>query len=103
MEEGTDMSDYFLATAGHMILSVYSDHLHRNNGSHLELGVANKAVWQRRWKHIKNLCVKLYDAPRGCIMHHFVQQPTAELKGVQTRGWNSEHPLVFASIILPMT
>ena len=27
---------------------------------------------------------------------------TEKLKGVRSRGWNSEHPLVFESFILPM-
>ena len=36
--------------------------------------------------------------PVGC---HFVKRLTVELKGLRTRDWNSGHPLVFASFILP--
>ena len=32
-----------------------------------------------------------------------MQRLMAETKGVRTRGWNYERPLVFAAVILPMT
>ena len=40
--------------------------------------------------------------PQGHIRHRFVQQLTMETKGLRTRGWNYELPLVFADVLLPM-
>ena len=46
MEEGSELGGYHLNTADHMIFSVYSEHLHRNDVTHLDGDVSNDVVWK---------------------------------------------------------
>ena len=46
--------------------------------------------------------MRWYDVPQGRIGSRFVQRLAAELKEVRTRGLNSQCPLVFAAVVLPM-
>ena len=85
-----------------MILSVYGGHLHSNYFTHLDGVVAGDAMWQSHWRHIRNLPMMWHDVPQGRIGRRFVQRLESELKGVRTRGFNYEHPLVFAAVILSM-
>ena len=77
-----------------MICPAYNNHLHCNSGTHLDGGVDNDTVWQRRWQRIKNLPMTWYDIPQVHIGRRFVQWMTMVIKGVRTRVCNSEHPLI---------
>ena len=47
IEEGTDLGGYHLTAVDRMILSLYGDHVHRNNGTHLDGGVVGDRMWQQ--------------------------------------------------------
>ena len=47
IEEGADMGGYHLPGLDHMIISVYGDHLHRNNCTQFDGCVVGDAMWQR--------------------------------------------------------
>ena len=85
-----------------MICVVYSEHLHRNYVTHLGIGVADHVVWQRCWKHIKNLPMRWYNLPLGRLHCRFVKRLVAKIKGVQLRDWNIEYPIVFVAVTLPI-
>ena len=85
----------------HIICSIYGDHLQCNDITHLDGGVTDDAVWHNCWRRIRNLPTKWYDTPQGCTGRRFVQWMMVELKGVWTKFWNSDRPLVFADVVLP--
>ena len=66
------MGGYRLTTAYRMIQSVYGNHLHHNNGTHLDGGGADDVVWQCCWHHIGNLPMRCYHAPQGRVGSRFV-------------------------------
>ena len=82
MEEGAGLGGYRLNTPDNMIRSVYSDHLHHNEGTHLDGGVVINAMWQHRWWLIGNPPIRWYDMLQGRIGRQFLQRPTTEIKGV---------------------
>jgi hypothetical protein len=44
-----------------------------------------------------------YAAPKGTVGRRFVATLAKEFRGVKTRDWNSERPLVFVSVVLQTT
>ena len=81
-ENRDDMGGYHLTVADHIICLVYSEHLHRNNGSHLNRGVAKNAVWQHQWWRIVNIPMRWCDALLACMGKCLDKRLTAELKEV---------------------
>ena len=47
--------------------------------------------------------MRWYNVSIGLVERLFVKQLMADLKGVRTRGWNSENSLVIVAIPLPTT
>ena len=82
---------------------VYGNHLHCNDGTNIGGGVSEDAAWQRHLRRIKNLPMRWYYVPLGRVGSRFVKWLTEELKGLWTIKWNSDHPLVFASIKITAT
>ena len=80
--------------------AVYGDTIHRNDGRHLDSGIANDAVWQARYDAVVANPHQLYLPPQGKIGAEVVSLMTAELRGVRERKWNSERPLVLLACIL---
>ena len=60
MEEGAELGDYRLTAADHMICSIYGDHPHHNDVTHLYEGFLNNAVWQHHWRRIRNFYMRWY-------------------------------------------
>ena len=83
-----------------MLKGVYGDFLHHNNGSHLDGGVADDAIWQRRWRQLAAQSASWYAMPSGAVGRRFTAILDAEWRGVLGRSWNFERPLVFAHIVL---
>ena len=44
-EEGSEPGGYCLTAADHMIRSLYGEHLHQNDVTHIDGGMSNNAVW----------------------------------------------------------
>ena len=80
--------------------AVYGDTIHRNDGRHLDGGIANDAVWQARYDAVVANPHQLYLPPQGKIGAEVVSLMTSELRGVRERKWNSERPLVLLACIL---
>ena len=79
---------------------VFGDTIHRNDGRHLDGGIADNQCWQRRYDTVVANTHTLYLPPQGRIGAAVITQFAAELRGVRERKWNSERPLTFAACIL---
>ena len=51
-----------------MIFMIYGDHLYCNNETRLDKDVADDAVWQNWWQHIRNLKMVCYNILLGYKM-----------------------------------
>jgi len=99
-EEGADLPGYTSTEADRLLDTVYGDHPHANDGRHMDGGISDDAAFQRRWKRVAQLPTSHYKVPKGPVGKRFVKILTQELRGVRTRQWNSEKPLLFAAVIL---
>ena len=45
-EAGADLQGHRLTPCDHKLRSVYGDHVHRNDGTHLTGGISDDALWQ---------------------------------------------------------
>ena len=89
-EENADLTD-FTPERVHLLLQlVYGDFPHYNNGSHMDGGVPDDALWQRRWRRIYAQSASWYATPSGSVGRLFMEILTAEWRGVLGRSWNSE-------------
>ena len=79
---------------------VYGDHIHQNDGSHLDGGIEGDLIWQQWFNEIASLPSRRYQLPRGRVGKTFIGILTKEWKGVLERKWNSERPLIFQAVIL---
>ena len=85
----------------HLLLQgVYGDFPHHNNGTHLDGGIVDDAAWQRCWRRLAAQSASWYATPSGAVGRRFTTILAAEWRGVISRSWNSEIPLVFAHVIL---
>lgn len=89
-----------LSVADWKLLSVYGDTIHLNDGIHLDGGIVDDLLWQRRWRRVVATPLSLWYAPKGKVGRAFVEQLTKEWRGVRERHWNSEKPLIFAAVVL---
>jgi hypothetical protein len=74
--------------------------LHRNDGRHLNGGIADDKYWQGLWDEINPIGHALYYPPQGKVGAMVVEKYAELLDGVIDRRWNSEKPLVFLACIL---
>ena len=98
IEEDSRLQHFSLADW--KLLAVYGDTIHQNDGRHLDGGIADDGVWQRRWRKVVATKLSLWNAPKGKIGRTFVEQLAREWRGVRERHWNSERPIVFAAVVL---
>ena len=86
-----------------MLLSVYGDTIHLNDGSHLHGGIeaATDLKWQRWWLQVVSVDLKLWIPPLGCADgKRFVNMLANEFRGVRLRQWNAEKAILFPPLIL---
>ena len=87
----------------HLLLQgVYGDFLHHNDGLHLDGVIADDAAWQRRLRRLAAQSAIWYATPSWEIGPRLTAILAAEWRGVISRIWNSERPLVFAHVVLNM-
>ena len=51
-EGGADLQVFALAQAHQVLVKVYCDHLHQQDGTHLEWGVSDDDIWKWRWRRL---------------------------------------------------
>jgi hypothetical protein len=99
----TDLPGYQPTAADLLLDTIYGDHVHDNDGTHLDGGIANDAFWQGRWKRMAQLATTRYLVPKGKVGGRFLTILISEFQGVRDPRWNSEHPLVFVATVLQTT
>jgi hypothetical protein len=82
------------------LLKVYGDHIHQNDGMHLDGGIKDNGAWQEQWHKQITLPSQCYDAPSGAVGRRFVNILALELEGIRRRKWNSECFIVFQMVVL---
>jgi hypothetical protein len=100
---GADLPGFHLTQADRRLDAVFGDHPHHNDGRHLDGDIPQDLRWQRFWRRLAYISPTHYAAPKGRVGRRFVATLAREFKGVQARQWNSEHPLVFVSVVLQTT
>ena len=86
-----------------MLREVYRDFPHHNDGSHLDRGVADNAIRQRRWRRLAAQAASWYATPSCAVGRCFTAILSAEWQGGLGRSWNSKRPLVFAHVDITKT
>ena len=102
MEEGADLDGYTTTPADDLLISIYGDHAHDNNGDHLDggIGVGEDAKWIRFWRRIVQIKPIWYKVPQGRIGKLFIRNIAAIFRGIRNREWNSERLIVYPAVIL---
>ena len=100
---GADLPGYTLTQADKLLDVVYGDHIHDNDGTHLDGGVADDGVWQARWRRLVQVHPNNYSVPKGRVGSRFLTRLAAEFRGVRERKWNSERVVVFLLVVLRRT
>ena len=100
MEEGADLPDYTPTPPDQKLSSIYGDHIHNNDGTHMDRGISDDKLWQRLWRRTVNIPPRFYRPPLGQLGKEFVETLADEFAGIRTRRWNSERALIFAPLIL---
>ena len=102
-EEGANLPGHTLTRCNHKLRTVYGDHIHHNDVTHLTGGIAEDALWKTWWLIISNLTPRFYYAPKGKVVRLFVKILTEELRGDREQRWNSKRPMVFIGTVLAKT
>ncbi len=75
-----DLPDATISEADRKLLEVYGDYIHQNDGTHLDGGIKDDAIWQEYWRKLATLPPQRYDVPSGPIGRRFVRILTKELE-----------------------
>ena len=67
MGEGAELHIFVLSHAPQFLVEVYGDPLHHNYGTHLDGGVGDDSMCQRRWWSLAAHSVSWYIMPLGAI------------------------------------
>jgi hypothetical protein len=78
----SDLPGATISPADLMLMKVYGDYLHQNDGTHLDGGIKEDGTWQERWRKLIALPTQHYDAPNGTMGHRFVRILTEELESI---------------------
>ena len=77
-EENADLPDFTPELAHLFLRVVYGDFLHQNDGSHLDGGVVDDAIWQRCWRRLAVKLAVWYATPSGAVGNRFMAILAAE-------------------------
>jgi hypothetical protein len=65
VEGEEDLGCQILHACDNQLVTVYGDSIHCNDGCHLDGGVANDSVWQRRYDRVVAHLHPMYNPPKG--------------------------------------
>lgn len=83
-----------------MMDEIYGDHVHQNDGTHLDGGITDDATWQSYWRQLVVFPSHAYDVPNKSTGRRFVDMVANLLRGIKRRKWNSERLIVFIMVVL---
>ena len=102
-EENAELPGFTLERAHLLLQGVYGDFPHHNDGSHLDGGIADDALWQSCWRRLADQSAIWYFTPSRAVGRRFTEILSAEWQEVLSRIWNSGRPLVFTHAVLTKT
>ena len=85
-EENAYLPDFTPERVYLLLKGVCGDFLHHNNGSHLDMGVADDAIWQRRWRRLATQSASWYAMSSGAVGRRFMDILNVEWQGVLGRS-----------------
>ena len=100
IEGDEDLARQVLYSCDNQLIAVYGDTIHRNDGRHLDGGIADDNVWQGRYDRVVSHPHPMYNPPKGGLGQRVVSTMAREFTGVRERKWNSERALIFAACVL---
>jgi len=100
IEGDEDLARQVLYPCDNQLIAVYGDTIHRNDGRHLDGGIADDNVWQGRYDRVVSHPHPMYNPPKGGLGQRVVSTMAREFTGVRERKWNSERALIFAACVL---
>ena len=100
LEENADLPNFTPESVHLMLQGIYGDYPHQNEGSHLDGGVADNAIWQCCWRRLAAQSDSRYATPSGVVGRQFTAILAEEWRGVLGRIWNSKRPLIFSHVVL---
>ena len=71
LEENAELLDFTPERVHLFFGEVYRYFPHHNDESHLDEGVADDAIWQRRWRRLAAKLASWYKTTLGAVGHHF--------------------------------
>ena len=84
-EENADLPDFTPESAHLFLQGVYGDYPHHNDGSHMDGGVVDDAIWQCHWYRIDMQLASWYATPYGTVGSRFMAIMAEEWQGVLRR------------------
>ena len=99
-EENAELPNFTPKSAHILLRGVYGGYPHHNDGSHMDGGITDNAIWQRCWRRLAAQLDSWYSTPSGAVGHRFTAILAAKCRGVLRRNLNFERPCVFAHTVL---
>ncbi len=100
VEGEEDLGRQILHACDNQLVTVYGDSIHCNGGRHLDGGVADNSIWQRRYDWVVAHPHPMYNPPKGRLGQRVVSTMAREFGGVRKRRWNSKRALIFFACVL---
>jgi hypothetical protein len=100
VEGEEDLGRRILHACNNYFVTLYGDSIHHNDGRHLDGGVADDSIWQRRYDRVVAHPHPMYNPPKGGLGQRVVSTMVREFGGVCERRWNSKRALIFAACVL---
>eukprot|EP00957_Ditylum_brightwellii_P186304 14184653-Ditylum_brightwellii.AAC.1 len=86
-----------LTAADRLLISVYGDTVHNNDGSHLDGRIGDDKDWQQYWRDLTALPSQRYDVLSGSVERRFLVLLAEILDGTVEWKWNLEQFIVFTA------
>ena len=102
-EEGADLQGFLPTPADLLLDSIYGDHVHSNDGTHLNGDILDDRLWQSRWKRMVQILPTRYSVPRGAVRKRLLTILTHEWHQVRDRmdnGWMDGCSYVFFAVVV---
>jgi hypothetical protein len=101
--DDADLPGYERSEVDLVLDMVFGDHVHQNNGSHLDGGIIDDSMWQNYHRRLIVYQGKQYDAPKGSVGNRFIMKLSEIIAGIKSRKFNSEVLMVYIMVILQRT
>ena len=86
IEGDEDLARQVLYPCDNQLIAVYGDTIHRNDGRHLDGGIADDNVWQGRYDRVVSHPHPMYNPPKGGLGQRVVSTMAREFTGVRERS-----------------